>query len=96
MELLFVTIGGAGIGALLRYLLPGRGSYGAFLLPAVGVIVSAVVWAALTWLGWPFDGGWIWVVSLVLAGGSALALALLLPRRRHDADARLFASLSKP
>ena len=39
--------------------------------PPIGAGVAAVVWVALTWLGWAWDGGWIWVVSLV-AGGARL------------------------
>ena len=54
MELLFVTVIGAGIGAIIRYALPKRGSYGALLLPAIGAAVTAAVWVALVWVGWKF------------------------------------------
>jgi hypothetical protein len=94
MELLFVTLIGAAIGLVLRYLIPGRHAYGAMLAPAVGGAVGAAVWSGLTWLGWKFDGGWIWVVSLVAAGLAALALELILPRVRHEADARMLHQLS--
>lgn len=96
MEMLFATLGGLFIGSLIRYVIPGRSTYGAALLPAVGAIVAAVVWAALTWLGWKFDGGWIWVVTLVASGLVTLALAILLPRRRRAADADLLNALIKP
>lgn len=94
MELLFVTIIGAGIGTILRYIIPGRHAYGALLAPAVGGAVAAAVWSGLTWLGWKFDGGWIWVVSLVAAGLAALAVELILPRVRQQADARMLHQLS--
>jgi len=68
MELLFVVLGGAILGLAARYSLPRRHTYGSALVPAVGAGVAAVVWVALTWLGWAWDGGWIWVVSLVAAG----------------------------
>ena len=96
MEMLFATLGGLGFGALFRYLIPGRSTYGAALLPAVGAIVAAVIWAALTWLGWPFDGGWIWVVTLTASGLVTLGLAAWLPTRRSAADAALLESLLKP
>ncbi len=95
MELLFVALGGIGIGALVRYLLPGRTSHGAALVPAIGMIVASVVWAALTWVGWPFDGGWIWWASLGLATIAALTAAIVLPRRRRESDAALLASLTR-
>jgi uncharacterized membrane protein YeaQ/YmgE (transglycosylase-associated protein family) len=94
MELLFVTLIGAAIGIILRYLVPGRHAYGAFLAPAVGGAVAAVVWSGLTWLGWKFDGGWIWVVSLAAGGLGALALELILPRVREQSDARMLHQLS--
>lgn len=96
MELLFVVLGGALIGIVPRYLLPGRDRYGFAVLPAIGAGVAAIVWAALTWLGWTFDGGWIWWVSLIAAGLVAFAAPLVIaPRRKHH-DAALFERLSKP
>ncbi|MCU1440191.1 MAG: hypothetical protein JWP85_1188 [Rhodoglobus sp.] len=94
MELLFVTVIGAGIGALFRYLLPRRGTYGLLLLPAVSAAATAIVWVALVWLGWKFDGTWIWVASLGAAALAALVTAVLLPRRRVADDARRLTQLS--
>lgn len=93
MELLFVVLGGVFLGAFARYTIPQRHSYGAFLLPALGGTVAAIVWAALTWLGWRFDGGWIWVVSLVLAALMSIAAAIVIPRRRRTADDRMLVRL---
>jgi uncharacterized membrane protein YeaQ/YmgE (transglycosylase-associated protein family) len=94
MELLYVTVIGAGIGGLLRYLLPGRSAYGLLLLPAVGAAVTSAVWVALTWLGWPYDGGWIWVASLVAATVGSALVAVLLVRARENSDQRLLHHLS--
>ncbi len=94
MELLFVTVIGASFGAVARYLLPRRGTYGVLLLPALSGAVTAAVWVGLVWAGWKFGGGWIWVVSLVVGGIVALVVALVLPPRRIRADARLLHQLS--
>ena len=94
MELAYVTVIGAAIGALARYTLPGRRSYGLFLVPAIAAAVTAVVWVGLVWLGWTFDGGWIWVVSLVAGGVTAIVAALLIVRFRANADQRLLHHLS--
>ncbi len=95
MELLFATVGGAILGIGIHYLLPHRQLRGSLLLCAIGTTVAAVSWDALTWLGWKFDGTWIWVVSLVVAGAIPLIVGLVIDRRRQDADDRLFAALSK-
>lgn len=94
MELLFVTVIGAGIGLLARYLFPQRGTYGVLLLPAIAAAVTAIVWVALLWAGLTFDGTWIWVASLGAAIVASLVTVLVLPRRRDEADARLLKELS--
>jgi hypothetical protein len=96
MELLFVELGALLLGIGVYYLLPGRNSYGAALLPAIDGAVTAAAWAGLTWAGWPFDGTWIWIVSLALGVGAALATGFLLARARSASDERMFQTLSKP
>ena len=93
--MLFAVLGGAILALPIRYLMRGRETYGNALLSAIGAMASALVWTGLTWLGWQFDGGWIWVVSLLVAPLVALVFSLLLPRRRHRADAALLETLSK-
>ena len=88
MELLFVIVIAAGLGAVLRYVLPNRGTYGIFLLPAIAAVVTSVVWIGLLWLGWKFDGTWIWVASLGAGFAAALATGIALPRQRVASDER--------
>ncbi|MER3389436.1 MAG: hypothetical protein RJQ01_05325 [Microcella sp.] len=96
MELLFVTVIGASIALGVRYLVPGRQTHGLLLVPAVGAAATAAVWAVCVWLGLTFDGGWIWVIALVLGPLASLAVALVLPKRRETADAELLERLMKP
>ncbi len=93
MELLFVIVIAAGMGAVLRYVLPSRGTYGIFLLPALAASVTAVVWVGLLWLGWTFDGTWIWVASLGAGFAAALAAGIVIPRLRAAADERKLSEL---
>jgi hypothetical protein len=93
MELLFATVIAIAIGLGVSYFTPGRDTYGFLLVPAVSGAVTAAVWVALVWLGWTFDGGWIWVASLVLGGLAALALSLFLPRRRRAEDEHMLRTL---
>lgn len=92
---MFVILISAAIGLGLTYVSrQGRHTYGVLLLPAVSAVVTSVVWVALLWLGFTFDGGWIWVISLVAGGVVALVLALRLPKSRETADKQLLATLS--
>jgi hypothetical protein len=95
MELLFVTVIAAGGGALMRSLLPKRTTYGLLLLPALGASIAAIVWVGLVFLGWKFDGTWIWLVTLGVSSIVVLVVGLVLPRRRIEADARLLDRLSR-
>jgi hypothetical protein len=94
MELLFVVLIAAGVGFALPFLLRGRETYGIVLPAAVAAAVSSVIWVALLWLGFTFDGGWIWLISLVVGPLAALAVSLALPPRRADSDRALLTKLS--
>jgi hypothetical protein len=95
VELLFVLVFAAAIGGLVRYALPGRHSYGLFLLPAASVAIAAIVWEALTWLGWKYDGGWIWVVALGATLVGTIVVWLAVWRGRARIDGHLLHDLSK-
>lgn len=94
MEIVFVTVIGACLGGIIRYLVPGRRRYGLALLPAVGGAASAVVWAILVWVGLTFDGGWIWVAAIAAGIIASVLVAVLLPRHRDAADERALHELS--
>jgi uncharacterized membrane protein YeaQ/YmgE (transglycosylase-associated protein family) len=93
MELLFAILGGIALGLLVRSLVRGRETHGVLVVPGTGAIAAAIVWSALTWLGWPFDGGWIWVATFVVAAAASAVVAVLLPRARRTRDAELFERL---
>jgi hypothetical protein len=93
MELLFIAIGGAIVGLAAHYALPWRLERGVLLTPAVGVIVASLVWLGLTVLGWPWDGGWIWAVTLVIAAVASVVAATAIGRSRAASDQRRLVSL---
>lgn len=95
MELLFVTLGGAILGLAARYLLPRRETHGALLVPSIGAATASAVWAALTWAGWKFDGGWIWWVSLLASAAVSIAVTVIIGRVRHSSDVALLGRLSR-
>jgi len=96
MELLFVTIGGAILGLIARGVLPWRPTYGVAILPTIGAFVTGPVWVGCTWLGWKWDGGWIWAVSLLAGGLATLVVGIFLGPRRERADTALFERLAHP
>jgi uncharacterized membrane protein YeaQ/YmgE (transglycosylase-associated protein family) len=94
MELLFVILIAAGIGFLARYTIPGRETHGSLLLAALSAVVAALVWEGLLYLGFTFDGGWIWLISLTAGGLAAVIAATVLPKRRRTADRAMLTKLS--
>ena len=94
MELLFVILIAAGLGFIAHYTIPGLETRGALLLGAIAAAVATVTWEILLWLGFTFDGGFIWLISLVLGGIAAIVFAIVLPRRRRTNDRALLTKLS--
>ncbi|GLK18219.1 hypothetical protein [Herbiconiux flava] len=86
MELLFITLGGVILGLIARYALPNRDRHGVVVVPAIGAAVAAVVWVVLTWAGLPWDGGWIWAISLVVTAVAVVVADVLIGRRRKERD----------
>jgi len=95
MEILFAIVIGAGMGAVIRFVVPGRHTHGLLLVPLIGAIVAGGVWTPLVWLGFTFDGTWIWVISLGAAGVAALLTAILAPIMRQNEDAARFERLRR-
>lgn len=95
MELLFATLFGALIGLGARYTVPHRHLHGSVLVPALGGLIAAVLWVALTWAGLPWDGGLIWIITLAVTAVAVVLIALPLGRSRARRDeAALQAMLS--
>lgn len=93
MELLFITLGGVILGLAARFALPHRNLHGSALVPALGGAVAAALWAALTWLGLPWDGGWIWAITLVVTAVVVVAADARIGRVRSRRDEQLLAGM---
>lgn len=96
MGLIYIVVLAASLGAIVRYLLPGRSSYGLLLLPAISVAVASVAWGVFTWVG--IDQGAVWMWLVVLGAGTLVAIgaALYLPRHRARLEAAQLAELTDP
>jgi uncharacterized membrane protein YeaQ/YmgE (transglycosylase-associated protein family) len=95
MELLFVVLGGALLGFVAHVALPARDTRGVLLAPASAVVVAAVAWEVLLLAGLRADGGWIWVISLVLSGVVAVVACRVATTTRRRRDGELLARLLK-
>jgi quaternary ammonium compound-resistance protein SugE len=93
--MLFAVLGGVLLGIDVFYAMPGKDTYGVAVLPAVAGAATAVVWAGLTWAGWKFDGGWIWIVALAAGVAASALTGFVLARMRSAADERMLQRLSK-
>lgn len=96
MELVLIVTAAGLIGVAVRYLIAGRQSHGLAVMPAAGIIVGSLAWGVLIWTGAPESAWWSWTIALGLATVAAIALALVLPRRRAAADEALWAELTRP
>ncbi|TWX37197.1 hypothetical protein ES689_11025 [Frigoribacterium sp. ACAM 257] len=95
MELLFVVLGGALLGFVAHFALPAHDTRGVLLAPGAAASVAAVVWEVLLLLGLRADGGWIWVVSLVLSAVAAVVVCRVAATSRRRRDGELLARLSR-
>ncbi|RKR74883.1 hypothetical protein [Frondihabitans australicus] len=95
MELLFAALGGALLGFIFHYALPGQETRGVLWSAAFGTCAAIVVWEALVWAGMGPGDGWIWVIDLVVAALAAAGITRLSTVRRRAADRELLERLFK-
>lgn len=93
MELLFAALGGALLGFILHYALPGMETRGVFWSAGWGTCSAIVLWEVLLWAGLTSGGGWIWVITLVFAGLTAAGVNRLTTVRRRESDSELLENL---
>ena len=54
------------LGLVAPYIYARSEEYGALLPPAIALAVGSVLWGALTWLGFKYTEGYIWVIIMVV------------------------------
>jgi len=79
---------GAAIGAILRYVVPGRGTHGLLLLPAIGACTTAIAWVLMVVGGFSLGEPWIWLLALVAPVVTCTIAAVALARVRPERDAQ--------
>jgi hypothetical protein len=94
MELVLVVTFAGLIGTTLRYIVPGRDRHGLAMMPSAGVIIGSVIWVVAIWVGLDAQTPWPWVISLGLTLIGTGVLGIMVPRRRDQADEKLWAELT--
>lgn len=95
MELVLIVTFAGLAGLALRYMLPGREHHGVALLPSLGIIIGSLSWALAIWVGLDAQSVWPWALALGLTVVGVIAGAVVIPRRREEADKALWERLTK-
>lgn len=95
MELVLIVTFAGILGLALRYIVPGREHHGFAVLPSAGVIFGSLGWLIAIWVGLDVSGPWGWVVALGLALVGTIALGIVVPKRRTQADKNLWSELTR-
>jgi quaternary ammonium compound-resistance protein SugE len=95
VELLFVALGGAILGLVAHFVIPGQVRRGVVVLPALGTVLISVVWEGLTWAGLAYSDFLIWGITFAVTIIAVFGFGITLGRRRTTADDLFFASMTK-
>ncbi len=86
MEIVLAILAGVGAGLIAQYSLPHRDVRGVALVPAIGAVLAAAVWAGLTWAGWTTADPMLWLVGIGVPVVAVAPVAAIITRVRiaHD------------
>jgi hypothetical protein len=64
MEIAFIVVYAAILGLVAPYIGLKSEKYGSLVPGVSSFIIGAILWAALTWAGFPATEAWIWVITM--------------------------------
>ena len=87
MEFSFAVIAfyAAILGLVAPYIYARSEEYGALLPPAIAMAIGSVLWAGLTWLGFKYTEGYIWVIIMVVMPLVMIVVSIRLAHARIQA-----------
>ncbi|MFD2674172.1 hypothetical protein [Gulosibacter bifidus] len=101
LELIFAGLFGILIGAAAIPFAKPLSTIGLALLPGIGGATALIYWVAASWAMRLFnltflryDAGNIWLYLVVIVAAVCFSIALMLPKRRAEADEDLLERLS--
>ncbi len=95
MELIFIVVIGLVIGLAIRYIVPGRQTYGVGAQLGLSAAVSSAIWVGLTVAGMAWDGFWIWALTLAATIIACVAFGVAVPRARLLREEQRYHELSR-
>lgn len=66
MEFAVIAFYAVILGLVAPYLHARSEEYGALVPPAIAFVAGSFLWAVLTWLGFKYTEGYIWVIIMVI------------------------------
>ena len=69
------------LGLVAPYIYARSEEYGVLLPPAIALATGSALWAILTWLGFDYTEGYIWVIVMVLM---PVVMVILSSRLAHS------------
>lgn len=66
MELLVVVFYALILALVAPFVMPKSEHYGALVPGAIALTSGSALWVLLTWLGFPYQEAWIWLIVMLL------------------------------
>lgn len=80
MEFVVIAFYAVILGLVAPYIFARSEEYGVLVPPTIALATGSILWATLTWLGFKYTDGYIWVIIMVLM---PVAMVLLSNRLAH-------------
>lgn len=90
MEFSIIVVYAIILGMVAPYTFAKSEEYGVLLPPAIALATGSVIWAGLTWLGFKYTEGYIWIITMVVMTLVMIVLSSRLAHARaHAREAKL-------
>lgn len=82
MEFAVIVFYAVILGLVAPYLHARSEEYGALVPPAIALVAGSALWVLLTWLGFKYTEGYIWVIIMVIMPAAMIVLSSRLAHAR--------------
>lgn len=93
LYILILVIYAAVIGSVTPYVIGKSEHYGALVPSGLAITAGSVLWALLTWFGFPQNEGWIWTIVMLGMPAAVWLGSKFIDRARIKADEQYLIAL---